>query len=135
VEYDEKDYEAIYIEYSKQIMDHFLHPRNVGKIEDATAYAKVGDPSCGDYIVLFLKLDDNIISDIKYLVYGCAGAIATSSALSELVKGKTVEYALNVTDDDVVNYLCGLPENKKHCSLLGVRALHAALNGASKKDK
>ncbi|MEW6623185.1 MAG: iron-sulfur cluster assembly scaffold protein [Bacillota bacterium] len=115
------------MEYSQNVIDHFINPRNVGKLKDANAYAKVGDPKCGDYIELYLKVDFGVIEDIKYLVYGCAGAISTTSALTEVVKGKSLNAALEVTDDEVIEYLGGIPERKRHCSLLGVKALHSAI--------
>jgi len=114
-------------EYTENVIDHFMDPKNVGEIDDPDVKVRIGDPDCGDYIELFLKVAEGRIADIKYLVFGCIGAIATSSALSEMVMGKTVEEALEITDDDVVAYLGGIPEKKKHCSLLGVRGLQAAV--------
>lgn len=114
-------------EYGQNVLDHFLNPRNVGKVENPDAEVKVGDPSCGDYIELSLRIDQGKIAELKYKVFGCVGAISTSSALSELALGKTMEEAMEITDDEVIAYLKGIPENKRHCSLLGVRGLHEAL--------
>ncbi|KUO64311.1 MAG: hypothetical protein APF84_09750 [Gracilibacter sp. BRH_c7a] len=112
---------------STKLVDHFLNPRNVGIIEGTSYQAIVGDPKCGDYIELYIKIDDEKLTDIKYLVYGCMGAIATSSALTEIAKNKTITEALKITDNDVISFLGGIPEHKKHCSLLGVLALQLAL--------
>lgn len=117
--------------YTDTAIDHFLHPRNVGRVEDYDGYGKVGDPECGDYLELTLKLGGpDVITDIGFLVQGCAGAISTSSMVTELVLGKTAKAALALCDDDVVRALGGLPESKRHCSLLGVRALHLAIADA-----
>jgi nitrogen fixation NifU-like protein len=115
--------------YSDVALDHFLNPRNVGSIEGADAYAKVGEPSCGDSLEIFLKLDDDkeTITDVRFKVFGCPGAIATSSVATELVKGKDVMFALSLSDDDIIEALGGLPDGKKHCSILSVMALKTAL--------
>lgn len=110
-----------------KLMDHFLNPRNVGTLPEPCYHVTVGDSKCGDFIELFAKIDKGRVLDLKYLVYGCMGAITTSSALTEIAIGKSVEALLNITDDDVVDYLGGIPENKKHCSLLGVQGLHQAI--------
>lgn len=115
------------LEYGQNVLDHFLNPRNIGKVDNPDAEVRVGDPNCGDYIELSLRLEQGKIAELKYKVYGCIGAISTSSALSELALGKSIEEAMNITDDDVVTYLKGIPDNKRHCSLLGVRGLHEAL--------
>lgn len=111
-----------------KLVDHFLNPRNVGVIEGTRYQATVGDPKCGDFIELYLEIQDGKLADVKYLVYGCMGAIATSSALTEIAKDKTIAEALKITDNDIISFLGGIPEQKKHCSLLGVRALHLAIN-------
>lgn len=116
-----------YLEYNEKVLDHFTNPRHVGKIENPDAAATCGSPECGDYIELTLKIKEGQIIDVKYLVYGCAGAISTSSALAELAMGKKLEEAQKITDDDVILYLEGIPDNKKHCSLLGVKALQIAI--------
>lgn len=116
--------------YTDAVIDHFTNPRNVGEMDtnEADGFAVVGDPECGDQMKLWIRVDDSRIVDIKFKSFGCPGAIATSSMLTELAKGKTVSEAKNLTDDDVVTALDGIPENKKHCSLLGVTALHRAIS-------
>lgn len=114
--------------YNDKIKDHFTNPRNMGTMENPDAVGKAGDPNCGDFIKLYLKIDDNVITDVKYQVHGCPGAISTTSVYSELIKGKHLEDAAEVTDVDIQNELDnGLPPEKMHCSYLGGKALHAAL--------
>jgi len=115
--------------YTEAVIDHFTNPRNVGELPEGeyNAYAKIGDPGCGDEMMLWLNIQADVITEIKFKSYGCPGAIATSSMLTELARGKTIQEAAKLCDDDVVNALGGIPENKKHCSLLGVQALQAAL--------
>ena len=116
--------------YSDIVLDHFKNPRNVGIIENPNAHVLVGDSTCGDSMELFVRVDENapVILDVSYLVYGCPGAIATSSIATEMVKGKGFSYCLALTDDDVVEALGDLPDGKKHCSLMVLVALRAALN-------
>ncbi len=116
--------------YSQEVLDHFQNPRNVGRIEDPDGVGVYGDPSCGDYLEVTLKLEGDVVSDVRFLVHGCPGAISTSSAMTCLVKGKSLLNALELTDDDVVSCLGGIPANKRHCSLLGVSALRLALADA-----
>ncbi|MBW2038190.1 MAG: iron-sulfur cluster assembly scaffold protein [Deltaproteobacteria bacterium] len=116
-----------YIVYNKVILDHFKNPRHAGEIEDPDGVALVGDPDCGDHIQLYIKIEDDKIADIKYKVFGCAAAIATTSILSELAMGKDLDDALQITDDDVIEAAGGVPAKKTHCSLLGVVGLHAAI--------
>jgi NifU-like protein involved in Fe-S cluster formation len=115
--------------YSDIALDHFLNPRNVGVIEDADAFARVGDSSCGDFLEIFLKLDRDreIVTDARFRVFGCPGAISTSSVTTELVKGMDFISALSISDDDVIGALGGLPGGKRHCSLLSITALRQAL--------
>lgn len=115
--------------YTDVVIDHFTNPRNVGEllIEECNGFAKIGDPGCGDEMMLWLSIESDIIQKISFKSYGCPGAIATSSMLTVLAQGKTVLEASKLCDDDVVDALGGIPENKKHCSLLGVQALQAAL--------
>ncbi len=113
--------------YSDKVMDHFLNPRNVGEIEDPDGVGTVGNPVCGDVMRIYLKIKGNRIVDIKFKTFGCAAAVATSSMVTELVKGKTVEEALTITNKAVVEALDGLPKNKIHCSVLAEKALKAAI--------
>ena len=113
--------------YNDLVIDHFTTPRNVGELENPDGRAVVGDPSCGDQMMVTIKIDDSRIVDIQFKSYGCPGAIATSSMMTELAKGKTIEEALTLTDDDVVIALGGIPQKKKHCSLMGVTGLQEAL--------
>jgi len=113
--------------YNKVVMDHFRNPRNVGVIDDASGQGEVGNPLCGDMMTIYLKVDDDRISDIKFQTFGCGSAIAVSSMLTEIAKGKTIEEAKNITNKDVANALEGLPKNKLHCSNLGADALQLAI--------
>jgi len=113
--------------YSQKVMDHFKNPHNQGSIKDADAIGEVGNPTCGDVMKIYLKIKNDKIEDIKFETLGCAAAIAVSSALTDMVKGKTLEQALKVTKDNIVEDLGGLPAPKVHCSMLGVEALHEAI--------
>ena len=113
--------------YNQTILNHFKNPRHIGEIEDPDGTAVVGDPNCGDQIRLYLKIQDDKITDIRYKVFGCAAAIATTSILSELVINKGLDDVLAITDDDVIKAAGGIPTRKAHCSLLGVVGLHTAL--------
>jgi nitrogen fixation NifU-like protein len=115
--------------YNEDVIDHFTNPRNVGELPESETdgYGLVGDPSCGDQMKLWICIRSDRIDKIGFKSFGCPGAIATSSMLTDLAKGRTIEEARRITDDDVVEALGGIPERKKHCSLLGVLALQAAI--------
>ncbi len=115
--------------YTEAVIDHFTNPRNVGELPpgEADGYACIGDPGCGDEMKLWISVREGRIARIAFKSYGCPGAISTSSMLTVLAEGKTLDEALRITDDDVVTALGGIPENKQHCSLLGVKALQAAV--------
>lgn len=114
--------------YSEKVMDHFTNPRNVGEIENASGVGTVGNAKCGDIMRIYLDIDEQgIINDVKFKTFGCGAAVATSSMATELVKGKTVQEALTVTNKAVMEALDGLPPVKVHCSLLAEEAIHAAL--------
>ena len=123
-------------EYSEKVMDHFSNPRNVGEIENASGVGTVGNAKCGDIMRMYLDIDDNhVVQEAKFKTFGCGAAVATSSMATELVKGKSVEDALNVTNKAVMEALDGLPPVKVHCSLLAEQAIHAALwDYATKND-
>ena len=118
--------------YSEKVMDHFTNPRNMGEIENASGVGTVGNARCGDIMRIYLDIDDNqIIRDCKFKTFGCGAAVATSSMATELVKGKTIQEALEVTNKAVMEALDGLPPVKVHCSLLAEEAIHAASNNNS----
>ena len=119
--------------YYDLVMDHFMSPRNIGSMPDADAEGTAGDPACGDSLTVYIKVRDDMISDIGFLVFGCTAAIATSSMTTVLAKGKTLKEALSITEQDITDALGGLPENKLHCSVLGAKALHNAIEGFSAK--
>ena len=120
--------------YSEKVMDHFEHPRNVGEIETADGVGEVGNPVCGDIMRMYLKIDDGIITDCKFKTFGCGSAIATSSMATEMIKGKTVKEALELSNKAVVEALDGLPTHKIHCSVLAEEAIKAALVDYYKKN-
>jgi nitrogen fixation NifU-like protein len=113
--------------YSKTVMDHFRNPRNVGVIENADGVGEIGNPLCGDMMTIYLKVTDGTIDDIKFQTFGCGSAIAVSSMITEIAKGKNIEQAKRITNKDVADALEGLPKNKLHCSNLGADALQAAI--------
>ena len=113
--------------YSEKVMDHFENPRNVGEIPDANGVGTVGNAKCGDIMRMFLKVEDGIIQDVKFKTFGCGAAIATSSMATEMVKGKSLKEALQLTNKAVAEALDGLPPVKMHCSLLAEEAIHAAV--------
>lgn len=122
------------MEYSEKVMDHFMNPRNVGMIEDASGVGTVGNAKCGDIMKVYLKIEDGIIKDAKFKTFGCGAAIATSSMATELIKGKTIPEALKITNKAVMEALDGLPPVKVHCSCLAEEALHAALWDYAEKN-
>jgi nitrogen fixation NifU-like protein len=121
--------------YSEKVMDHFSNPRNVGEIENPDGVGTVGNPQCGDIMKIFIKVENNIIKDIKFKTFGCGAAIATSSMVTEMVKGKTLDDALKVTNKAVAEALDGLPPVKMHCSNLAADALHAAIKDYLQKNE
>lgn len=120
--------------YSEKVMDHFMNPRNVGEIEDASGVGTVGNAKCGDIMRIFLKIEDGIVLDAKFKTFGCGAAVATSSMATELIKGKTIQEALKITNKAVMEALDGLPPIKVHCSCLAEEALHAALWDYAEKN-
>jgi len=123
------------VDYSYKVIEHFMCPRNVGNMPDADAEGTFGDVRCGDSLTIYIKVKDNIITDINYLIFGCAAAVAASSMFSVLAKGKTIEEARNITGKDIIEALDGLPESKLHCSVLGSQALSKALENYYEKHK
>ena len=121
--------------YSKKVIEHFQNPKNMGEIEDADAVGEVGNPVCGDVMRIYIKVEDGKISDIGWKTMGCAAAIATSSMISELAKGITLEKALKITKKDVSDALEGLPPIKQHCSNLAADGLHKAIENYKKKQE
>ena len=122
------------IEYSEKVIDHFTNPRNVGEIENASGVGTVGNAKCGDIMRIYLDIQDGIIKDAKFKTFGCGAAVATSSMATELIIGKTVEEALKVTNEAVMEALNGLPPVKVHCSVLAEEAIHAALKDYAEKN-
>jgi len=122
------------MEYGEKVMDHFMNPRNVGEIEDASGIGEVGNPQCGDVMRFYLKIKDGVIEDAKFKTFGCGAAIATSSMATEIIKGKPIEEAIKMTNKAVADALGGLPPVKMHCSVLAEEALEAALTDYFKKQ-
>ncbi|WP_292487378.1 Fe-S cluster assembly scaffold protein NifU [Methanohalobium sp.] len=120
--------------YSKKVMDHFMNPRNVGEMENPDGVGEVGNPKCGDIMRMYLKIEDNIIQDAKFMTFGCGAAIASSSMATELIKGKTLEDAWDVSNKAVADALEGLPSIKMHCSVLAEEAIHKAINDYRQKQ-
>jgi nitrogen fixation NifU-like protein len=121
--------------YSEKVMDHFRNPRNVGVMENPSGVGKVGNPICGDVMELFIKVENDIITDARFRTFGCGAAIATSSMVTELVKGKSLEEALKISNKAVAEALGGLPPIKMHCSVLAEEALKAAIDDYRKRQK
>jgi nitrogen fixation protein NifU and related proteins len=120
--------------YTDKVMDHFMHPRNVGEIPDADGVGEVGNPVCGDMMSFYIKVKDNRLADIKFKTFGCGAAIAVSSMVSEMAMGKTLEEAMKITPQSVADELEGLPKQKFHCSNLGAQALHKAIEDYQSKQ-
>jgi len=121
--------------YSEKVMDHFRNPRNVGEISNADGIGTVGNPVCGDMMSIYIKVKDNHLTDIKFKTFGCGAAVATSSMITELAKGKSLDEALKITRGDVAESLGGLPPVKMHCSNLAADALHEAIKDYRKKQE
>ncbi len=121
--------------YSEKVMDHFTNPRNVGEIDDADGIGEEGNPVCGDAMKIFIKVKDDVITDVKFKTFGCASAIAVSSMVTEMAMGKTIEEASKITKASLADALDGLPPQKMHCSNLGADALHKAIEDYKSKQK
>ena len=121
--------------YSEKVMEHFMNPRNVGEIEKPDGIGEEGNPICGDMMTFYIKVKDNRLDDVKFKTFGCGAAIAVSSMVSEMAKGKTLEEAMKITPRSVADELEGLPKNKFHCSNLGAQALHKAIQDYLSKKK
>ena len=120
--------------YSSKVMEHFRNPRNVGVIEDANAIGEVGNVQCGDIMKMYLKIENDIVVDVKFETFGCASAVASSSMATELIKGKPVDEVMQITNKAVAEALDGLPDYKMHCSVLAEEAIQAALEDYYKKN-
>ena len=121
--------------YSEKVMDHFLHPRNVGIIEDADAVGEVGNAKCGDIMKMYLKIKDDVVEDVKFETFGCGSAIASSSMATEMIKGKPLSEVEKLTNKAVTEALDGLPAHKIHCSVLAEEAIHSALEDYRRKQE
>ena len=121
--------------YNEKVMEIFSNPKNVGTIEDANAIGTVGNPSCGDIMKLYLKIENNIVVDAKFETFGCAAAIVSSSVATEMIKGKTVEEAMNLKNSEIIEFLGGLPAQKVHCSVLAKEAIAEAIEYYNKNNK
>ncbi len=121
--------------YSEKVMEHFMNPRNVGEIENPDGIGEVGNPICGDMMAFYIKVKDNRLDDVKFKTFGCGAAIAVSSMVSEMAKGKTLEEVMKITPKLVADTLGGLPKQKFHCSNLGAQALHKAIKNYRDKHK
>ena len=121
--------------YSEKVMEHFMNPRNVGEIENPDGVGEVGNPICGDMMTFYIKVRDNHLEDVKFKTFGCGAAIAVSSMVSEMAKGRTLEEAMKITPHSVADKLQGLPKQKFHCSNLGAQALHKAIEDYLSKKK
>ena len=120
--------------YSEKVMDHFTNPRNVGEMKDADGIGEEGNPVCGDAMKIFIKVKDNVITELKFKTFGCASAIAVSSMVTEMAKGMTIDEAMKITKSSLADALDGLPPQKMHCSNLGADALHKAIEDYKSKQ-
>lgn len=125
---------CVYGEYSMKVIEHFMSPRNVGSMIDPDGEGQYGDLKCGDSLTVYIKVENNIINKISFLVFGCTAAISTSSMITEMAKGKTIEEAMEITEKQLIDALDGLPESKLHCSVLGVKGLRAAIEDYKQKQ-
>lgn len=125
--YEPDEMDTGYIYYNETVIDHFLHPRNIGEVERPDGVATVGDPVCGDLMRVSIRVEDDHVVEFKFLTQGCPGAIATSSIATEVAIGKTLAEALKLSDNDVIEAAGGIPASKAHCSLLAIRGLHEAI--------
>jgi len=116
------------MEYSDKVLEHFYSPRNVGTLPDANGIGEAGDANCGDIMKIYLKVEENVIKDVRFMTFGCGSAIASSSIATELIKGKTLEEAWSLTNKSVIEALDGLPSSKIHCSVLAEQTIHRAIN-------
>lgn len=123
----------MYSEYSMKVIEHFMSPRNVGSLKNPDGEGTYGDLKCGDSLTIYIRVRDNIIYEIGFLVFGCTASIATSSMITEMAKGKTIEEALSITEKELIDALDGLPQSKIHCSVLGVKGLRAAIEDYENK--
>lgn len=121
------------VDYTEKVIEHFMHPKNVGEIKNPDGVGAVGNPVCGDMMTIYIKIKDKVITDIKFKTFGCAAAVATSSILTEMVKGKTIKEALKISKESIVNELGGLPPIKIHCSVLAIDALKKAIEDYKNK--
>ena len=121
--------------YSDKVMDHFLNPRNVGEIKNPDGVGEVGNPRCGDIMKMYIKVKDDVITDVKFLTFGCGAAVATSSMITEMIKGKSLQEALDISNREVAEALDGLPPVKMHCSNLAEQAIKAAIEDYRKKNE
>jgi nitrogen fixation protein NifU and related proteins len=121
--------------YNDKVMEHFINPKNVGEIENADGSGQVGSAACGDIMKIDIKVEDNVIVDVKFKTYGCGAAVASSSIATEMILGRTIEEALKFTNQDLIEEIGGLPSEKIHCSVLAEEALQAAINDYKEKNK
>jgi len=132
--YEPDELDRGYIYYNEKVIDHFLHPRNIGEVENPDGVATVGDPICGDFMRVSIRIENDRVREFKFLTQGCPGAIATSSIATEVAIGKTLAEALELNDNDVIEAAGGIPAKKAHCSLLAIRGLQEAIGQYLKRN-